>query len=286
VFARLVLIVLTVLVVAALVAVAVLVQQGARKPSTSGQYVALGSSFAAGIGLGPREPGSPLVCMRSTQGYPRQLARMTGLSLVDMTCSASTTEHILHGGQVFLGPQLAAIGPNTQLVTITSGGNDVDYIGDLWFAGGRADPLGRLLRKGPKPLDQRDFAKVGENFVAIVAEIRRRAPAAKVVIASYPTVLPPQGTCAALKVDAAVADLSRQVAARLLETTRAAAERSGALFVDMAAAGVGHDVCSSAPWVNGAAPSEGTRFHPNAAGAKAAAEEVFKAISRPGHAAG
>lgn len=267
-------------------ALAVLILQGKRKPSTSGQYVALGSSFAAGIGLGPREPGSPLVCMRSTNGYPQQLARMTGLALVDMTCSGSTTEHVLHGGQVFLGPQLAAIGANTQLVTITSGGNDVGYIGDLMFAAGRGGPLAKLLWKGPKSLKQRDFAKVGENLARIVDEIRRRAPAAKIVVVSYPAVLPPQGTCGILGVDARMADLAREVAARLRDTTRTAAERSGALLVDMAAVGVDHHVCSASPWVNGATPPEGTPFHPNAAGAKAAAEEVFKAVFSQGHAKG
>jgi lysophospholipase L1-like esterase len=283
--ARIAVVSLTALVVVALGVLAVLIHQGRQKPSATGQYVALGSSFAAGIGLGPRAPGSPLVCMRSTNGYPQQLAKLTGLSLVDMTCSASTTEHILHGGQVFLGPQLAAIGPDTRLVTITSGGNDVGYIADLMFATGRA-PLGPLVWKGPKPLERRDFAKVGENFVGIVAEIRRRAPAAKVVLVSYPTVLPSQGACAAVGVGPGQADISRAVAARLLEATRTAAERSGALFVDMTAAGVGHDACSSVPWVNGAAPTAGVAFHPNAAGAKATAEVVFRAISVGGHAAG
>jgi lysophospholipase L1-like esterase len=266
--------------VAALIFLAVLIHHDWQSPSTSGEYVALGSSFAAGVGLGPRQPGSPLVCMRSTQGYPQQLARMTGLSLVDMTCSGSTTEHILRGGQMFLGPQLAAVGANTRLVTITSGGNDVAYIGDLMFAAGRAGPLRKLLWKGPKPLDQRDFAKVGENFARIVAEVRRRAPAAKVVLVSCPTVLPPRGTCGALGLDPEMAERGRQVAARLDETTKTAAERSGALFVDMGAASIGHDACSSVPWINGAAPREGTPFHPNQAGARAAAEVVFKAISR------
>jgi lysophospholipase L1-like esterase len=278
-FARLAAIVVIALSAVVLTAVAVLIYQGKRKPSTTGQYVALGSSFAAGIGLGPRAPGSPLVCMRSTSGYPQRLARKTGLSLVDMTCSGSTTEHILRGGQVFLGPQLAAVGPNTKLVTITSGGNDVSYIGDLFVAAGRAGPLAKLLWKRPKPIEQRDFSKVTENLVSIVREIRRRAPEAKVALVTYPTVLPPQGTCAALGVDRDLADIGREVAAKLREATRIAADRSGASFVDMVAASAGHDACSTAPWVYGADPGEGVAFHPNRAGAEATAEAVFKAIS-------
>lgn len=59
--------------------VAVLVIQGKSKVDMSGQYVSLGSSYATGYGLGPRAPGSPMVCMRSTNGYPPLLAQMTGL---------------------------------------------------------------------------------------------------------------------------------------------------------------------------------------------------------------
>jgi len=263
----------------ALAVVGILFCQGRRKPCTTGQYVALGSSFAAGIGLGPRAPGSPFVCMRSTAGYPHLLARMMGLSLVDMTCSGSTTEHILHGGQVFLGPQLAAVGPQTRLVTITSGGNDVRYIGDLMFASGSAGTIGKLFWRGPKPIGSRDFARVTDNFVRIIEAIRARAPAAKIVLVGYPAVMPAEGLCAGLRIDAKMVDLARAVAEKLDDATRAAAALSGALFVDMGALGAQHDACSAEPWINGAAPAHGTAFHPTAAGAKATAEAVFAALS-------
>lgn len=110
---------------------ATLMHQGRFKPSGDPQYVALGSSFAAGLGLGARAPDSPFVCQRSVDGYPQQLARATGLSLVDMTCSGSTAEHVLNGGQFFQGPQIDAVTSSTKLVTLTSGGNDISYIGDL-----------------------------------------------------------------------------------------------------------------------------------------------------------
>jgi lysophospholipase L1-like esterase len=262
-----------------LIALAVLYFQGKRAPSTSGQYVALGSSFAAGIGLGPREPGSPFICMRSTHGYPQLLARMTGLSLVDMSCSGSTTEHILHGGQLFLGPQLAAIGPGTRLVTITSGGNDVNYIGDLMLASGRAGVLGKLYTKPLKSVAERDFARVESNFRQIVSEIKHRVPDSQVVLVSYPNVVPGEGDCAVLGIGPEMANIARQVAANLHEATRKAAEDAGAIFVDMGAASIGHDAYAADPWVNGASPPKGAPFHPSTAGAQATAEAVFKAIS-------
>lgn len=262
----------------ALAGLGILFYQGAHSPDTAGKYVALGSSFAAGLGLGPRDPGSPHVCMRSTGGYPQQLARRAGLKLVDMSCSGSTTGHIWHGGQVFLGPQLAAVGPNARLVTITSGGNDTGYIGDLALSAGRTGVLGRLFWNGPAPLEQRDFAQVTENFRQIVATVKRRAPKATVVLVSYPPVVPGQGTCAALGVDRAMTDLALQIADRLHEATRLAAEQSGAMFVDMAAIGAGHDACSAEPWVNGASPESGAPFHPTPAGAKATADAIYQAV--------
>lgn len=42
------------------------------------EYVAMGSSFAAGAGLGRLQPGSPWLCARSVNGYPQQLAHMLG----------------------------------------------------------------------------------------------------------------------------------------------------------------------------------------------------------------
>jgi lysophospholipase L1-like esterase len=203
---------------------------------------------------------------------------MTGLSLVDMSCSGSTTEHILHGGQWLLGPQIDAVGPNTKLVTVTSGGNDASYIGDLTFASGRAGLLGKLLWKGPKPIGERDFEKITENFREIVQVVKQRAPNAIIVLVSYPGILPDHGTCASLGFGEVMADMGRQVSERLHESTRSAAEQSGAIFVDMAAASIGHDSCASEPWVNGAAPASGAPFHPNEAGAKATAIEVFNAI--------
>lgn len=278
-FRRIALIGLAALVTMLLALLLVLAWQGKRRPDTSGRYIALGSSFAAGVGLGPRDPDSPLVCMRSSNGYPHLLAAMTRLSLVDMSCSGSTTSHILHGGQVFLGPQLEAIGAHTRLVTITSGGNDVDYIGDLILASGRAGLLGKTFWKGPRPVADRDFAAITDNLREIVQVIRQRAPGAMIVLVGYPAVLPDHGGCASLGFGRDMADTGRQVAARLQDATRMAAERSGAIFVDMAAASAGHDACSRDPWVNGAAPETGAPFHPNQAGAKATAAEVFRIIA-------
>ncbi|HEX7820192.1 MAG TPA: SGNH/GDSL hydrolase family protein [Sphingobium sp.] len=184
---RIALYLVALVVAAALLILGVLVYQGRQAPRTNAPYVALGSSFAAGLGLGARSPGSPFVCQRSVNGYPQQLARMTGLTLVDMSCSGATAAHVLRGGQVFLGPQIDAIGPDTQLVTITAGGNDVGYVGDLTAMafrnrGGVMGFLTGRFWKGARPVADRPFNQLQDDMIACLREIRRRAPKAQIMV--------------------------------------------------------------------------------------------------------
>jgi lysophospholipase L1-like esterase len=254
--------------------------QGRQAPPTDGAYVALGSSFAAGIGLGARAPGSPLHCLRTKAGYPALVAQRTRLALVDMTCSGSTTGNILDGGQMLLGPQLAAIGPDVRLVTITSGGNDVSYIGDLMAASGRMGRLAGWWHGAVKPPADRPYALVEANLKTILARVRARAPQARIIVVSYPAVFPATGNCAETGVSDRQGQISRSVAARLAAATRSAVAGSGATLIDMDVLSVGHDVCSDSPWVNGAVPADGAPFHPNAAGSAAIAASIIAVMTR------
>jgi lysophospholipase L1-like esterase len=271
--------------IAALLALGAVVYQGQQKPRTNSAYVALGSSFAAGLGLGPLAPRSPFVCQRSTNGYPQQVARMTGLSLTDMSCSGATIKHVSLGGQMFLGPQIEALGPDTELVTITAGGNDIGYVGDLTAMAyrNRGGLLGFLvgrLWRGAKPVADRDFEQLATDMAASLREIRRRAPNAQIIVATYPAILPEHGTCPQIGIDGGQADLMRSVALRLDEVTRAAADDAGAMLVDLTAMSREHDACAAQPWVNGATPANGAPFHPTLAGARAVAEQIALILSR------
>ena len=275
---------LLILLVGVLIVLAVLMYQGKQAPRANAPYVALGSSFAAGLGLGARETGSPFVCQRSINGYPKQIARITGLSLTDMSCSAATTKHVLHGGQVFLGPQIDALGPDTQLVTLTIGGNDIDYVGDLTFMsfrnrGGFTGTLAGLVWSGAKPVQDRKFGKLQHNLIATLREIRRRAPNARVFVVPYPTIAPKSGTCPQLGISKQQGALMRSVGLRLAEATRAATQQAGATYVDLAGASIDHDACALTPWVNGSAPANGVAFHPTLAGAKGVAAQVMTTLN-------
>ncbi len=271
----------------ALSCVGVLFLQGQQRPKPGAEYVALGSSFAAGLGLGQRVDGSPIVCQRSVNGYPRQLARTAGLKLVDVTCSGATIQHVLRGGQVFLGPQVDAVGSETRVVTVTGGGNDIGYVGDLTAmayrqGGGLLGLTVGLFWGGAAPADERNFAALQTDLLATYRQVRRLAPRARILAVTYPTILPSKGTCRQLGIDEAGAERMQQVGLRLAEVTREAARQAGVDVIDMDRLSIGHDACSSEPWVNGAAPALGAPFHPTLAGARATAAEVKRALEQAG----
>lgn len=261
-----------------------LVKQMRTPPVTNSYYVALGSSYAAGLGLGPRAPGSPIISARTVNGYPQQLARLLKVpSFTDMSSSGSTVRHVLHGGQMLLGPQIDALGPDTRLVTLTAGGNDVGYVGDLTAMaysnqGGIIGTLVGVFWNGAKPVAERKFSDLENNLTATLFEIRRRSPSARIVVATYPTILPDSGTCAALGISEGQAELMRVVGLKLAETTRTAAVKAGVTIVDVASLSHGHDACQNDPWVNGFRPKAGADFHPTLAGARATAQAVAATI--------
>jgi len=263
-----------------LTAIALWLILDARKtPNGTPVYVALGSSYAAGAGLGPRQPGSPILCQRSDNGYPPRLARKIRLPLVDMTCSGSVTSHVLVGGQYFQDAQIRALNAKTRLVTLTAGGNDVGFVRDLFLMASRNSDTwsGWLVRKlwsGPPALANRDFAKLSTTLSSLVREIRRRSPRAKIVIATYPPVLPPSGTCPRLGLTAGEADIMRQVQSETAAVTSRVAKQERATVVDMTAPGSDHSACSRVPWTSGWGPISKAPFHPNLAGAQATADAI------------
>lgn len=274
---------MAVLLAVAVIAFGMVFFQAKRTPAEDPDYVALGSSFAAGAGLGRLETGSPLLCARSVNGYPQQLARMLHVSIVDMSCGGAVTRHLLKGGQFFQGPQIRTIGADTRLVTITVGGNDVGYIGDLSLLASRhSDGVwGWLVRRfwsGATDADARGWAKLEGELLATIRAVRERAPKSRLVVATYPTILPATGTCDRVGLTVAEADVMRAVGDRLAMATRSAAAKGGAILVDMHRLGTEHNACSSSPWTNGY--SGIAPFHPTLLGARATASAIARELRR------
>ncbi|MGP4057077.1 SGNH/GDSL hydrolase family protein [Mycobacterium sp. 4D054] len=251
------------------------------------RYVALGSSMAAGPGIGPRAPGSPRAAGRSARNYPHLVADALGLDLTDVTFSGATTAHVLRETQHGAPPQIRALDGTESLVTVTIGGNDAGYVPMLFAAG-----LPRALRSvpllGSRLRDLLDPAarylalrEAGSALIEVGHEIRRRAPRATVLFVDYLTLLPATGDAPPLR--AAELTLGRHIADTLEQLTADAARASGCGLVRAAEASRDHHAWSAQPWTTLPArfglpvPGRPAPLHPNAAGMRAVADLVVAA---------
>ena len=241
------------------------------------RYVAMGSSFAAGQGLGAYQAGAPKRCARSTHNYPHQLAARRGLALVDVTCSGASTSAILAPwGEV--PAQIDAVTAETRLVTLTIGGNDLGYVGGLNAASCRARKKGNCPAE--RVVAEADYAALKRAMADIVDAIRARAPRAEIVLVQYPVVLPARGVCPATPISNASADAARAKAAGLARVTAEVGREHGARVIDIDRLSRGHDACAAKPWMNGYPATGAAPYHPNRAGMAAVAEALDRALPR------
>lgn len=239
------------------------------------RYVSMGSSYAAGLGIAPYQEGAPARCTRSTRNYAQQLAAKRGLTLVDVGCSGAKTSAILQPwGE--LPAQIDAVTSDTALVTVTIGGNDIGLVGGLYGASCRK--LGEANCAPPTIPSEADYVALNASMTGMVAAIRQRAPKAKIVLVEYPTILPPQGACAATPLSDADADAARAKAARLSAITREAATASDAWVITTSEFSRGHDACAAEPWMNGYPAPGAAPYHPNLAAMTAIAEALDAAL--------
>jgi lysophospholipase L1-like esterase len=188
-------------------------------------------------------------------------------------------------------PQLDAVGPEADLVTVTVGGNDVEYLLTLLRCSYRADPAGAPAAAGAffgTPIDpaavDAALAALPERLVGLVDTVRARAPRARVVLVDYLTVVPGRAT-AAFPMSEEHRELCAGIGRRLEAATAEAARGSGAELVAASAVSRDHAVGSAQPWVTGWEFGDLLTggvgpYHPNAAGMRAVADLVVEQLGR------
>lgn len=251
-----------------------LVPEGAR-------YVAMGSSFAAGPGVGPVTPDTPIRCGRGTLNYPNLLAAKLKLELVDATCSGATTEHVL-GPWKEVPPQIDSVNAATRLVTITIGGNDIAFVANIFAAACETMAAPEPRCQPWRVVSEQEWRADEERMRKIVREVRTRAPDARIILVDYITVLPPKGQCAEVRIAAERMAYSRSAAKRLAKMTARVARDEGAEVLKFSRLSQGHAPCSTQPWSNGlsAQSGDGIPVHPNKAGHRAAAGALARMLAR------
>lgn len=250
-------------------------------------YVALGSSYAAGAGIPPLAADRPTRCGASQLSYSRLLATRLGLDLTDASCGGATTAHVLAPWNE-LPAQIDAVTPDTRLVTITIGGNDLNYMGLLFVASCHAGvPMERVINPEtglchPLPVPAAaDFAVVEANLTTLLQAIRDRAPQARVVLVQYVAVVPDQSCAQALLLPEHAAQ-ARALASGLAQASANAARTAGVEVLAVDQLSLGHTACDAEPWARGFAAgfdqTQGAPWHPAAAGHAAIAAELVELL--------
>lgn len=248
---------------------------------TGAHYVNMGSSFAAGVKTGPAPASSPARCFQSEANYAHLLAARLALSLTDVSCAGATSAHLL-GAWNELPAQIDAVTPDTRLVTITIGGNDIAYVGNLTAA---SCEQGESIRVSgmtlpcppPFPVAEEAYTTLERNLREVAAQIKARAPQARVVFIQY-VALVPETQCPQSRFTGAEATALRTTAARLADITARAARENGAEVLAMDQIARGHTPCDAEPWSVGLAAdydeTQGAPWHPNRAGMDAIARAL------------
>lgn len=238
-------------------------------------YVALGDSYSAASGVLPVDLSAPLLCLRSSRNYPHVIAAETGARLTDVTCGAAETRHFAAAQYPGVPPQLDAVAADTDLVTMTIGGNDSSvFVGAILACGsagiltlGHGSPCKNLY--GSRFEDTIRTTTYPALVTALQA-VRAKAPQALVAILGYPWIVPETGGCFD-KMPIAKGDVPymRSLQATLNDAVRRAAAATGATYVDMNGVSNGHDACEplGVRWVEPVLQTTNpVVVHPNALG--------------------
>ncbi|MCP2160742.1 SGNH/GDSL hydrolase family protein [Williamsia serinedens] len=253
------------------------------------RYVALGDSRAAAPSL--TSLLEPSGCARSGQGYPyRVKAALRPASFTDATCVAATTDDVVDRGQRtpvppfrMTRPQVDALRSDTNLVTVSIGGNDIAWASLLQPCFGLTDQIDSGCRRDTRLRARQDAALTAllPKLQRTLDAIRQRSPQARVVVVGHGGYYGATGCFPTATVSRAdlvfVADFFRRFDATI---ARAAASR-GDTFVDIAGPAVGHDACApiGTRWFAGQFPSGLTPpNHPTPLGSASMGDLVLRAL--------
>ncbi|WP_394836575.1 SGNH/GDSL hydrolase family protein [Pendulispora rubella] len=226
--------------------------EGIESQLVSNNYVALGDSYASGLGTREYTDDG---CKRSNHAYGPQLASAKGLNLTFVACSGARIPDVRN--------QLGSLNSNTGLVTVSVGGNDAGF----------ADVITKCA--GPWPTNCNGDIDKANNFIkntlpgqldGLYNDIRAKAPNAVVIVVGYPRIFNGE-TCNALARISADEQSRLNATADLLATTiKGRASAHSFKFVDARTPFNGHAVCDDTEWINGLSNPISESYHPNRAG--------------------
>jgi lysophospholipase L1-like esterase len=219
-------------------------------------YVALGDSYASGVGAGSYSGGS---CDRSANAAAQLWANAhSPTSFAFVACSGATTSDVINN-------QLSALNSATTLVSVIIGGNDVGFtsVMETCVLGSDSDCVNAINQAEAEARSQ-----LPGSLNTLFNDISARSPGARVVVMGYPEFY----------------DLSRSSGCIGLSTTKRQAIDGGADVLDSVISGAvsghanfvyaeirsafsGHELCDSTEWLKSVDWFDlGDSYHPTASG--------------------
>lgn len=152
--------------------------------------VALGDSYAAGDGEGPFEQGTDTDtnrCRRTNNTATVQLARKHSLDVTNVACSGATTADVQQG-RYGEPSQLDALDTDTDIVTISLGGNDAANISDLYRTCSEmgCPSEGEVSQSLMHRVHSDEFR---QNLLDSYTAVAHQAPNAQIFVTQYPEPL-------------------------------------------------------------------------------------------------
>ncbi|KXG45233.1 Esterase, SGNH hydrolase-type, subgroup [Penicillium griseofulvum] len=239
------------------------------------KIASLGSSFAAGPDIPPQI--EPYAALRSGQNYPHLLAQHLNADLTDLSVSGATLLNITVDPQstpfnTTFPPQISNLPEDANIITVTAGGNDINYIGGMI-----ADACDAELQSSA-PLSPSELA---ERLGGVLDQIHKRAPGARIFLVEYLAVLGP-GTQSGRDIPLTQERIEhyRGVASGLQHAYSTAVEgrTDWCETVPIHQLSQEHTLGSKEPWVGGFA--SGPLLHPNLDGMKAVADILAETVRK------
>jgi lysophospholipase L1-like esterase len=238
------------------------------------QYVALGDSYAAGIGAPPYVPSSD-GCLQSNSGYPALLDLKKGIALrVNATCpgaKASDVATLLDSPQNPLNSEI-------RLVTLTVGGNDLGFAG-LFKTCSTPGQEAQCLIEIKNAVTDQQLTDLYNDLRGLYGQVAADvAPDALIVVTGYPYLFEPDPSNPIITAfNEATAALNTTIENAVIATRKDT--NANIVYVDVTKQFKNHGIGGpDEPFINSPSVGLPEAFHPNTAGYRAFAKAISAAI--------
>lgn len=221
-------------------------------------YASLGDSYASGEGNAPYDSNSNTSsnsCHRSPMAYGRQFAAndssIGNAGIQHIACSGATIANVTStpsSGES--ADQISQMSTSVKLATVTIGGNDVGFARVLTNCLTSPTTCENTYNSDDGNNEYTLIDSLRPKLAAAYTAMKQRAPDAKIVAVTYPSIFQPGATCAGIN-NIPINDVEFLISLNyyLDNTIIEAARDAGIYAMDERYAFLGHELCSSDPWV-------------------------------------